>query len=75
MPITVAVLDTKTGETVQDNHWPREWWATGNGSCDCNRERLFGRDSDSAECLGCHRYRIVWASDGGDLAELNAGYD
>ena len=74
-PVTVTVLDTVTGRTAIDSNWSREWWATGNGSCDCNRELLFGEDSDSDTCLGCHRYRIVAVGDGGPLDELNAGYE
>lgn len=73
-PITVTVLDTVTGQRATSNAWPYRWWAAdGNGGCDCNREMLFSRDTDTGYCLGCSRYLIVETS-AGDLAELNSEY-
>ena len=36
------------------------WQLTeGNWSCDCNRRRAFGEDSDHEYCLGCNRYIVI----------------
>lgn len=56
--VTVTILDTVTGETRTDSEWSPWCWAYGNGSCDCNRGALFGREE------GCdqRRYYIVAVS-------------
>lgn len=54
-PVTVTILDTVTGETRTDSEWSPWYWAYGNGSCDCNRGALFGRE----EGCGQRRYYIV----------------
>ena len=72
-PIVVTVLDTVTGETAGSSSWPAQWWMEGNGSCDCNRELLFGRDTSDGTCICCKRYVIIEAS-GLKVEELNAGY-
>ena len=73
-PITVTILDTATGELVEDSKWTYFWWSEGNGACDCNRELLFDRPFDvNANCLGCKRYLIIKTSEG-SLLDLNDGY-
>lgn len=72
-PITVMVCDTHTGVRVESSKYPYYWWTEGNGSCDCNRELLFGPDTSRGVCLGNHRYLIIRTSYG-SLAELNNGY-
>ena len=51
----VTFKDLQTGETAKKpfpfSIW---WWSEGNGSCNCNRESLFGRDGSS-----CHPLRYV----------------
>ena len=74
----VILLDTVTGErraTDESFDYSAFWWAEGNGSCDCNRELIFGRDSRRGTCLGCERYLIVNAeSDEYTLEEYNEDY-
>ena len=71
--ITVTILDTVTWEERTSASYSFYWWSEGNGSCDCNRELLFGYDTSEGYCLGCHRYLIV-ATSTGDLMELNNEY-
>jgi hypothetical protein len=73
-PVTVTILDTETEETVETTEYTAAWWATGNGSCDCNRSLRFSADLHTATC-GNSRY-IITAIEGYDisLAELNEGY-
>jgi hypothetical protein len=72
---TVTILDTQTGETVIDSSTHAFYWADGNGSCDCNREMLFGIDTEAGVCLGCSRFLII-KHDYPDysLDEFNSGY-
>jgi hypothetical protein len=75
--ITFTVTDTRTGQTVSVEGSPFEW-ADNNWSCDCNRERLFGRDSRSGYCLGCKRYIVTSVDpmpEGYEVKDFNAGYD
>jgi hypothetical protein len=68
--LTVTVQDSETGRTAVD-HFCADvfWWTEGNGSCDCNRELLFGGVADDiGECLGCRRFYVGAAT--GDLEGL-----
>jgi len=74
-----TIQDTKTGKT---RVWPgcsSDWWARGNGACDCNREIPFVDTEGDGVCLGRHRYLIVRATFDDEerrytLRELNEGY-
>jgi len=75
-PVTVTILDTKTGETRTDPRFSPWYWTYGNGSCDCNRQLVFEPDAEQPEC-GESRYYIVGVE--GDAAgyeqeEWNAGF-
>ena len=62
-PITVTLLDTQTGERADADHGSLWYWTEGNGSCDCNRELVFGHgDVGSSTCLGGRRYLVVDAT-------------
>jgi hypothetical protein len=74
-----TILDTKTGKTRVAPGWSSFWWAEGSGSCDCNRELGFVKQSEAGNCLGCRRYLIIRATFDDEerrytLRELNAGY-
>ena len=72
-----TLLDTQTGETRNvDSKWNAYYWAVGNGSCDCNRDRFFGVELPrTGYCLGGNRFLII-AADTNEftLAELNDDY-
>ena len=74
------VLDTQTGE-IKVKDGIRSWeWACNNWSCDCNRELLFGHDTNDGICIGSHRYLVIGAEMnspddyGYSLYELNSEY-
>ena len=74
-----TIQDTKTGKTRVVPGYSSDWWAEGNGACDCNRELGFVEQSEAGNCLGCHRYLIVRATFDDEerrytLRELNEGY-
>ncbi len=76
--IRVTIRDMKTGVEVVDESCSEFWWSDGNGSCDCNREILFGeRKAWGGNCLGCVRYRIVKAEslDGKEIPLRNFDSD
>lgn len=73
IPITATVLDIETGKRRACSKYDYFWWSEGEGSCDCNRELLFGNKTNTGFCLGCERYVVVEASLG-DVRELNDGY-
>ncbi len=80
----VTILDTDTGArrtTEPDFDFTDYWWAEGNGSCDCNREIVFGVDEEMDALLGeniCHGARrfLIVEADGNQysLEDLNADY-
>lgn len=78
----LKILDTVTGATVEvDDGFSEFWWAEGNGSCDCNRERYFLPEEewqhrlDKPTCSGCERYLIIEADNNEyTLQELNLDY-
>jgi hypothetical protein len=72
--ITVTILDTATQARVQDSDASFFWWADGNGSCDCNRELLFGNETEGNTCIGSQRYLIVGVNTDDNLRDLNAHY-
>jgi hypothetical protein len=74
--IKVILLDTVTGEVAEDSNWSKYWWMDGNGSCDCNRARVFGHypPAGTNTCLGCKRYVIIAASSTFELCDFNEGY-
>lgn len=74
--IKVTILDTKTGERLQNDKWSAYWWAMGNGSCDCNRSIFMGHsEAGGGICKECKRYLIVKAdSDEYSLREFNDDY-
>lgn len=56
--------DLETGAEAwhEGQPWSLYWWAEGNGCCDCNREDVFGHDSNHGLCgfcLGYKRYIVV----------------
>ena len=58
----VVLFDTETNKTAIATMFNINefWWSEGNGSCDCNREIVFGHDaSDTGVCLGNKRYIAV----------------
>ena len=59
--MNVTLLDTQTGETRKHSGAPPFWWEHGNGTCDCNREIQFGRDTSVNECIGANRYLVIAA--------------
>ena len=74
-----TIQDTKTGKTRVAPGYSSDWWAEGDGSCDCNRELGFGAPTLTGTCLGCHRYVIIRATFDDEerrytLRELNEGY-
>ena len=74
-----TIQDTQTGKTRVAPGYSSDWWADGNGACDCNRELGFVEQSPAGTCLGCRRYLIVRATFDDDerrytLRGLNAGY-
>ena len=76
-----TIQDTKTGKTRVAPGYSSDWWADGNGACDCNRELGFINFDTlpACTCLGCHRYLIIRATFDDDerrytLRELNEGY-
>lgn len=72
---TVTILDTLTGKTVKDSEEYGCYWAEGNGSCDCNREMLFGLGSDTGSCINCERFLIIEHNyPTYCLAEMNSDY-
>ena len=82
--MTVTLLDTKTGRTVEvpPDACPRAFeWAENNWSCDCNRAPYFDIDLPPANrCVGAHRFLVVAFEDPDaegpphTLRELNADY-
>lgn len=47
--ITPTFKDLVTGEThraTDEPDWGIFWWTEGNGSCDCNRAPICGRDDE-----------------------------
>ena len=76
----VKLLDTETGNTVESEGISTFSWTENNYSCDCNRELLFGNDTNSGYCLKCNRYIVIEASVELDidypatLEELNQDY-
>ncbi len=75
----VTILDLETGEIgTSPPEWDiydEFWWSEGNGSCDCNREKVFDRETNQGECLGCHRYIIIENSEGLDCGVFNQEYN
>ena len=76
----VTLLDTKTGKTEESIGISTYEWEEGNYSCDCNRERFFGIDSDCNYCIGGKRFIVTKAELETDddyectLQELNSAY-
>ena len=86
----VTILDTQTGIIKTDNNESFDYWAEGNGACDCNRAILFDLQEHLDQklrlehpellqwqslCFGCTRFLIIQASSGEySLEELNADY-
>jgi len=79
VPLSVTLLDVRTGRTAPGpagyGAW---WWTEGNGACDCNREAAFVADAPLRDhCAGKVRYVVVGVSpmpDGYTLADFNRGY-
>lgn len=72
---TVTILDTQTGCTVADKGQYGHYWAEGNGSCDCNREHLFGIEPQFGNCIGCERFLILSHNyPNYNLSEMNTDY-
>ena len=74
-----TIQDTATGKTRVVPGYSSDWWADGNGSCDCNRELGFVESRPTGTCLGNRRYLIVRATFDDEerrytLRELNEGY-
>ena len=57
--VTVARLDTMTGETKEVSGSSSYWWAEGNGMCDCNRAIKMGHADVGEAMCGEERYLIV----------------
>lgn len=57
----VTIKDSQTGETATSEGFGGWYWSDGNGSCDCNRETLFGNNTTYGTCLGSNRYVIIKA--------------
>jgi len=60
--LTVTILDTEDGQTVEHSGMDYFWWTEGNGSCDCNREIFSGKldeENDTNMCKNCERFLIV----------------
>ena len=76
MSFKLKLLDTKTGRfKAIESHFDPEWWAEGNGSCDCNRSIVFGREAEFGNCHGCFRYLIVEAeTEEYTIEEFNRDY-
>lgn len=74
--MTVTILDTQTGTTVQNSQWNAEWWEWGNGACDCNRHIFHGHPGTApGPCMGHHRYLITACDDPEvPLRDLNCDY-
>lgn len=77
--MTATLLDTYTGETREVDGINEYSWTDGNWSCDCNRMMYFGREDESGNCVGCHRYLVVKADFKPDdvicsLRALNSSY-
>jgi hypothetical protein len=72
----LVLIDTQTGEKVSiKSKEDAFYWAEGNGSCDCNRELLFGKDTNNGHCLGSKRYLIIESDyENYTLDELNEDY-
>ena len=60
----ITLVDTQTGAIATDEQDTiPEYYISGNGSCDCNREQPFGNETPGNFCIGEHRYIIVDATD------------
>lgn len=61
LPITVTILDTVDGQTVEDNTCSGYFWCEGNGSCDCNRRNRFANipAENIGFCDGTKRFLII----------------
>ena len=70
----VTIKDLRTGETAVQEGFGGYYWAEGNGSCDCNRELLFGNVSEARHCIGSNRYLIIKAVDEDHDEPLNIPY-
>lgn len=73
----VLLRDSRDGAEKWVDRYPREWWETGNGSCDCNRQLfLHGHDPKTftGTCLGTKHIRIVAIRGRDALVGLNDGY-
>lgn len=79
----VGIRKNETGEVrfcPQKHEWGEHslwWWSGGNGSCDCNKELIFRRQTedvklDEVKCSD-DRYTVVgiWLPDGGHIRDLN----
>jgi hypothetical protein len=82
-PVTVTLLDTADGDTVEVSGVSPCQWCEGNYSCDCNRVGYFearhGVDyllgEDRGTCVGCTRFLVVRVHAPGFVpAEFNEGY-
>lgn len=79
VPLSVTLLDVRTGRTAPGpagyGTW---WWTEGNGACDCNRAAGFEADYPIRDhCAGKARYLVVAVSpmpDGYTLDDFNRGY-
>ncbi len=69
--VGVVIRDSQTGESRYVGAWTPWYWAYGNGSCDCNRSRVFGREDECAE----KRYYIVEVIGDESGYELNEDYN
>ena len=90
--MTLTLRDTVTGRevVVEDACFDADWWAYGNGSCDCHRAQYFDglkeeldaqmrKEHPSLEpwqsvCYGARRVWIVAANTEYSLGELNDSY-
>lgn len=55
----VKVMDSVTGEIRESKGISSNQWWHGNWSCDCNRELMFGIDSEGDVCLGSERFIVI----------------
>ena len=77
----VLLEDSVTGEKKWASSCFRKrfnafWWADGNGSCDCNRELVFGHDTPGNTCHTGRYYVVETRGDleGYVLDDFNVGY-
>lgn len=75
--LTVTLKDLVTGDTATVSGRSSDWWKTGDGACDCQRQFFFKNRTEthvSDHCIGQIRFLVIAVS-WGNLKDFNHGYE